>query len=351
MDNRKQERIFYIEVLRALAAFAVIVIHVAGKNWYGRIGSFEWTVFTVYSGLAKFSVPVFFMVSGALFLRKEKELKLNRLYLHNILHLIIFLVFWSGCYYLQMLMYSGEKCTVNSLWIYIKNLINGNTEVFFWFIYAMIGMYIILPVVKAFINGAEKNHILYFVILCFLFNGMRAWIAQIPMLAPLFINMNKLDIHITGGYLGYYVLGYYLAKYPPTAIVRRIVYGLGVVGIVGGIFATCRLCVSTGACSEIYLNYTFPGVVLWSAAVFLFVQTHGQRVQRGKCIISCVSRCSLGIYGVHMLLVNILWNYGFTTFSFTAPLAVPMISIGVFVGSLLVILVLSKIPGVRSWLI
>ncbi|MBR6771121.1 MAG: acyltransferase family protein [Lachnospiraceae bacterium] len=71
--EKKGKRFYYLEVLRAGSALAVVMLHLASLNWFGYVGSFNWKVFTVVWGLMQFSVPVFFMMSGALFLqRKEK---------------------------------------------------------------------------------------------------------------------------------------------------------------------------------------------------------------------------------------------------------------------------------------
>lgn len=55
MENSRKE---YLDILRALAAIGVIVIHVSANNWYGNIGTFNWMVFTIYEGVFKISVPV-----------------------------------------------------------------------------------------------------------------------------------------------------------------------------------------------------------------------------------------------------------------------------------------------------
>lgn len=352
MSNQvNSKRIYYIEVLRVLATFAVVFIHVAGKNWYGEIGSYNWNVFTAYSGLVKFCVPIFFMISGALFLRKDKKLNMKRLFFHNILHLVVFLIFWSACYHVLNVIRSGQTLTFAELLNFSKNIIKGNTEIFFWFVYAMIGLYIILPIVKAFVNGAEKSQLLYFVILCFLFNSVYVLISKIPALNPIFMNMAKLEIHITGGYLGYFVLGYYLAQYPPKAAARRLLYVLGTLGIIISTLVTWKVCVTGGEYSEAYFNYLFPGVVLWSVAVFLFGQVHGDKLLKLKGFIGLASKCSLGIYGIHMIFVTLLWDYGITTFSFSPILSVPVISLAVFAVSLLVVALLAKIPIVKNWIV
>ena len=71
----EQNRKGYLDILRALAAVGVIVIHVSSNNWFGYIGTFNWIVFTIYEGIARISVPIFFMISGSLLLSKIYSIK------------------------------------------------------------------------------------------------------------------------------------------------------------------------------------------------------------------------------------------------------------------------------------
>lgn len=73
MENKKKERIFYLDLLRAVAILAVIVCHVSGlyPNEIGGIFKPLIRIDTVgYIG-----VPIFFMLSGALLLNREYEFK------------------------------------------------------------------------------------------------------------------------------------------------------------------------------------------------------------------------------------------------------------------------------------
>lgn len=72
----KGNRVIYFDYLRIISVFAVIVLHISGQNWNGTdVSSFEWNVFNAFDSLTRWCVPVFVMISGALFLDKEQPLK------------------------------------------------------------------------------------------------------------------------------------------------------------------------------------------------------------------------------------------------------------------------------------
>ena len=68
---------FGISILRIIATFSVIVIHVSGPLVvkYGQISNFDWNIANFYDSISRYSVPMFFMISGALLLNKDYQLK------------------------------------------------------------------------------------------------------------------------------------------------------------------------------------------------------------------------------------------------------------------------------------
>ena len=62
------------------------------------VNTFEWNAINVYSGLARFAVPIFVMISGALFLDPKKDIPIRKIYSKYILRIVIAFVFWSVVY-------------------------------------------------------------------------------------------------------------------------------------------------------------------------------------------------------------------------------------------------------------
>ena len=90
----KNNRIVYFDYLRIIAIFAVIVLHIAAHNWHGTdVNSFEWQMFNIYDSIVRWGVPVFVMISGALFLGKDISIK--KLYNKHIFRIFLSLIIWS----------------------------------------------------------------------------------------------------------------------------------------------------------------------------------------------------------------------------------------------------------------
>ena len=72
-QTKTNGRILYFDFLRIFATLAVMVLHVAAQNWYGTsVPSFEWQTFNFFHSVTRFGVPIFVMISGALFLNKRE---------------------------------------------------------------------------------------------------------------------------------------------------------------------------------------------------------------------------------------------------------------------------------------
>ena len=81
-------KVIAFDGLRILAAFAVVVLHTVATLFMDSYPSSDWNVANVYESLVRWSVPVFFMISGALFLNKGKAGFLGRSWLLLLLRLL-----------------------------------------------------------------------------------------------------------------------------------------------------------------------------------------------------------------------------------------------------------------------
>ncbi len=67
------KRFVHLDAARAAAALAIVVMHVTPL---GRLdapaGSADWRIMIAVNSLLRWAVPVFFMISGALFLDSER---------------------------------------------------------------------------------------------------------------------------------------------------------------------------------------------------------------------------------------------------------------------------------------
>lgn len=69
------ERLWYLDVLKTVAAFAMVMTHIASIGWQALpVETPEWLITSIYEIVTRFCVPAFFMCSGALLLNPNKKI-------------------------------------------------------------------------------------------------------------------------------------------------------------------------------------------------------------------------------------------------------------------------------------
>lgn len=287
------------------------------------------------------------MISGALLLSKNKIINIKTLYLKNILKLGIILVFWGILYQLYHLDF---VMSYENIKLAIYKVLNSDTQAHFWFLYVIIGIYICIPFIKVFILNATKKQIEYVIYVFFIFVVIKNTLSCFQWKLGLFAvnNINRCGLDIAGGYLGYFILGYYLNEFDIKKRMRQIINGLSIVSIIICIGLTVYNSRIALEPIEMYMNYLTLFVFLWSTNIFLVAKYHYRG--NGKMFRE-IAKVSLGIYAIHMFVIFEFWKYGLTTFSFVSLFSVPCLSILVFIFSFLFVELIKKIPILGEWLV
>ena len=202
------KRLVYLDWLRVFATIAVVTIHVAaGAGSVGEMQpgkSLNWLEANLFETLSRWSVPGFIMISGALLLQGQKITSLGVFLKKRLSKVVIPLVGWSilfylyGCYkgYFIFSLNSGVK-------LFITNGISDHL----WFLYMIIGIYLIAPLLQIFVKHATKQHIQYFLLL-WLYSSV------VTRLSNFWLGFNlSIELFYVTDYVGYFLLGYYLNQY------------------------------------------------------------------------------------------------------------------------------------------
>ena len=162
------------------------------------------------------------------------------------------------------------------------------------------------------------------------------------------------DLVVCEGYIGFFILGYYLKKYH-TEISSKKALLLGLVGLLlTCLFAVIEYVVSVnkGAIFKgyFYRTYLTPFVVMAVVGLFLYIQNrkNTQKVVVLK-LFKTGSNLSIGVFYVHMLVLTLLENLGFTGEANVIILIAKTLS--VYLVSLIISYMLSKIPFVKKILL
>jgi len=304
MKNRRYD----YDVLRVCSMLGVVYLHTAA----GSLRSFNYHVLWGFSDLVTAlvtpAVPLFFMMSGALLLSAEKTADLGQLFRKRIPKVLIPLLTWSAVVILYSLLRHNPEGALTSL----SRLLNTPAVVPYWFLYALIPMYLLSPMLKAMTDHLTERQWDYMMALwAILTLGLYTVRSFVPAsLELVFTEHWTLNINMIGGYLGYFLLGAYLERWdplPPKKILLAVVAFFIALSAVGTWWDTYDKMMY----SDRFTNYLTVFTMILSAALFLLAKSCLRgREEKGK-LLPLLAGNSFCIYLLHPLVLRVaekLWT-------------------------------------------
>lgn len=352
IDQKKDERIYYIDLLRIFCALAVVILHVAAGGWYkGDINTFSWKVFTTYDSLFRFAVPVFFMISGALMLGTKEELSLKKLYLKNIKKLLIIFAVWVLFYAVFYWFYYGRSIdSFTSIIDIIRSV--GDNQYQLWFLPPLITLYMIMPILKEIIK--DRKVLKYFLILFFIFSICKSTSLLFIGTGAKLKFINLFTPGLVTGYQGYVLLGYYLFTENMSEKNQKTLNILGIISVILTSVLTIVVSLNTNSHYDKFFGYLMLNTFFVSAALFNSFKYKFEKIkfsEKSIKIIKKLSDCTLGVYIFHVLFIDLLGFLNISAINFNPLFSVPIISLLVFGLSLGVTFIFKKIPFLGKFLV
>lgn len=345
--TEKKTNIHYSDLLRIFASFAVICIHVTAVTLMDMnyLKTPSWLLSMTINGFSRWSVPIFFMVSGIFLISTDKNKNIKVFLSKRMKKVLLPFFIWVIIY---ILYYNRKNLSVINLTVLIKNFLEGHTASHLWFLYALVGVYLTTPIITWFINDTKKKYVDYYLLLCLLNSFILPFISNLTNIKL------KFSIPLTDTYVFYFILGYYLHNNLFYIKKLKLIYLLGLISTIGLIIATTITSYSTHKLCTYYTSNDSPTVLIQSIAVFLLVKNcklHNltTRLNLGN-IIQKLSQATFGIYLIHIIflftLKDILIGYYKVNSIYFVLISIPT----TFIISNISVLLLRKIPIVRKLL-
>lgn len=322
----KREKNYNLEVLRVVACIMVVVIHVS--NYYsrgyglGEVSNASYVFSIITNVISRIAVPIFFMISGSLLLEETLLIKKS---LRRVGNTLLSLVVWSAIYFIWNYFYRGR--------LYDFRLIFYEpVKAHLWFLYAIIGMYLVLPFLQNMFKSMQDILMRYFVTLWFLLLTVDYVLAlcEIPV-------AYEIPLVGTSCYLGYFVLGYIVkGTIKKVPISTKTCYAGATFCLTAVIFFTYICTVLQDSHYDKLFQYRNILIAIASALIFYdaLKNEHRPYKERTKRILSFLSRHSFTIYLCHVIFLDIV-KLEFAPRSISAFIGIPLYTLFVFGCSLL----------------
>ncbi|HHH0821516.1 TPA: acyltransferase [Yersinia enterocolitica] len=291
--SNKKERHFGGDVVRSLAIFLVIGIHVAAMD-FNKFNA-NWTAVNIFLSAARESVPLFFMVSGALLLDIDEGISgLAR----RLLRIGLPTVIWAWIY-IQWNHYFSQPSPITSL----LDMYSTLPYFHFWFVYAIFGIYLGLPFLRGMTRG-KISGIIFFLIL---------W-AMVVMVGPsaraLGIDIPNTAINIgqISSYSGYVVVGWLISKW---RFYDRRLIGSGFALYIAVVAFTAWRCymwslMHNAPSQEPYYSYIAPWTFIGSCGLFFSLWNLKAPNRLVAKVFLVVADNAFAIYFLHIIVLQSL---------------------------------------------
>ncbi len=336
-------RIFWFDRLRIIATLAVITIHIAGSELFlHSIGSSAWDFYNILDSFSRFAVPVFIMLSGALFLNPEKRVDIKTLYSKNMLRIICAFAVWSLFY--AIVKFNGD---MNA---FVKNLLLGHHHMYF--LYLIAGLYMAVPILR---KICEDERIMgYFLLLALVFTFVLPAVSKLPYMSVVASIEQKISFRIAVGYSAYFVGGYYLSCVDIPKKGRGAIYVLGILAFLLTAVMTRVFSLHAQKLYDGFYNGFSINVLLETVSLFVFAKynmSKPPKSDRRAHVISELSKITFGIYLVHMFVIDVVDSMGILdSVSSSVVYAGAKIAL-VFITSAIISYIINKIPVLNKYIV
>ena len=324
--------------MRFLGAFLVVLAHI--ENW----GAEPVWAKSFYYTLSRVGVPLFFLISGYLLLSRQEDLQ--TFFKKRAARIIIPFLVWSVVYDVQNSEAFSSGVTLEGILKMFIRILRGPRETHLWFFYSLIGLYLLTPILRVFVAKARSSEILYYIAL---------WFIAMPILfiveafTPL---KNGFEIYYTGGYVGYFLLGYLLGGLETKPPLLWPALGLFITNFIFT-FAVFHFDLFPQESELVFRSYPSLNIILMSIGAFILIKAAGEKISLPLVRLSAeASKVSFGVYLIHPIIYTWMalgWNaLGLETKFGNSIFVVPLAALVNFVISWMVVFVISKIPFLRA---
>ncbi|MCH5301083.1 MAG: acyltransferase [Ruminococcus sp.] len=349
--SMSKNRVLSYDIIRIIAVLAVVMIHssVSFVTTYPP-KSTDFILGNVFDGISRIGVPLFIMLSGALMLDENKETPIKKM-LKYALRIFMLLCIWSLLY---AVVYQIIQPLIDKRSISVEGFWNAFAygHYHLWYLYMLIGLYLITPILKAFVKKSNEKIVLYFIILAVIFQFAEPLInllinqgTQTTDLLQKFIY--KFRMGFVGQYTAYYLLGWYITNIKIKKTYRSCLYVLGFVGLFVTIMGTQLLINDMNKIYNSFYSDTSINVMCYSAAIFLFLYYFfkNKNYKRVNKISMTLSKLTFGVYLIHPYIITLLNKFINTKNALTQ---IPLNWIVATAGAFLITFILSKIPLLKK---
>ena len=308
-----------LDLIRICATFLVILTHV---NMNGTAAfSPLWTSSNIINAIVRPCVPLFIMVTGALLLPRVDDI--NKLG-NRMLRVVIVYVAWS------LIIYCYFRIRGNNIPFTVAEIERFAFPL--WYLKMLLAAYLFLPLLQLLYQGTSRRFLTLVCGLLFVLYFALPTLDEVNG-SSLSGQYNFYIGQFNFGYVLYFIAGALCASLPLSRGLAGVAVLLFVASTSATVLGTVWLSNLRGAPAVAFIRYLSPTVMLQALSGFLVLRVvaAGWLPTAWTPGVRLVAGLTLGIYAMHIMVLEFVQSLGLSIYSFGIWLSAPVTTIVVFV--------------------
>lgn len=354
-------RVYFLDYVRAVACFLVILTHCIEPFYLGGEGTYIATHsdalwVTCIDSLLRIAVPLFVMTSSYLLMPIKGSI--SSFFRRRAERVVVPFVVWSLIYAVVPMWGSGGEVDITGNITYLSlNFMWHSGHL--WFVYMIIGIYLTMPIISPWLERVSKRGEEIF--LC-------VWLfaTAVPFIRELALEVrgardiwgeaswNEFGmLYYVSGFIGFVVAAHYIRTYIHWGRVKTLLVTLPMI-VVG--YAVTALpfylqipkeypvedSIDLAVSMELSWDFATIGVALMTLGVFLLFKLI-ERPCRAYPLIAEISKLSYGVYLIHMFVLVAVFDI-ISSWSLGTPLTMLLSAVVTFTTSVIITKIISLLP-------
>lgn len=203
----KKGRLIYIDVIRIIGMLLVVLAHSCASVISQHALDRNWQIANAVVVVTEMAVPLFFMVSGAMILNSKRTYSLKYLFKHRLTRILVPFIVWSviSAFANAAMNPRLDLHPINQIF----SIYHQPVLIAYWFIYPLVTLYLLSPLLKAALDKASNTLIDYGLVLWFIFIVVLPAVSgSLPKDIGTYFDSYQMSRIVISKSIGYFILGY-----------------------------------------------------------------------------------------------------------------------------------------------
>ena len=344
-----RSRKVFMDILRVVATCAVVLLHtVTGIKDTTDMNQYpaEFRVFLAVMDMVTWSVPIFIMISGYLFLNPARSISWKQMLTKYCRRILLALFLFGVPYACMELIMAERSFHIEMLGKAVLMVCQGKSWSHMWYLYLILFLYLLTPGIKWILQRISTVYVYGVMIVLVVGSSIFLYINKY-MEADVLPVLPDTCIYIFYYLCGYLVVRRSLQKKKETGISRWVLPVL--IGILAVGMVSNRMLTDT----QIQMAYDYPFTVALAVLLFVWFADREWKVsEKTAGIWARLSELCFAIYLIHPVFVNMAYKFlHLTPLDYPLYLSLPGFAVVILVFAAICAWVLRQIPVLRKYVL